>query len=209
MVPTLLIALALAVPPDGEVKRRAEELVGRLGDHTYRDREKAARELLDIGYPAKDAVLAGQRSHDPEVSDRCKKLYPVIWRIDLEKRVRRFLDDPDGPIPDDLPGAARWLKIAGDGKESRRLYAEMVRAHPEPLLAVELHPERLLAVYRDFVRDIYTSAVGAPGGVVAARRAPGESELLLFLFLGAAGDTRPATLAGMSSVYFTQFLTSP
>src|SRR5262245_59233630 len=98
MVPTLLIALALAVPPDGELKRRAEELVGRLGDPTYRDREKAARELLDIGYPAKEAVLAGQRSPDPEVSDRCKKLYPVIWRTDLEKRVQRFLDDPDGPI---------------------------------------------------------------------------------------------------------------
>src|SRR5438067_12995579 len=118
MFPTLLTALILGAPPaDRDPKRRAEDLVAHLGDPVYRDREKAARELLDIGYPAKDAVLAGQRSPDPEVSDRCKKLYPAIWRADLDKRVRRFLDDLDGPIPDDLPGAARWLKTAGDGKE--------------------------------------------------------------------------------------------
>jgi hypothetical protein len=210
MFPSLLTALALGAPQaDGELKKRAEELVGHLGDPVYRDREKAARELLDIGYPARDAVLAGQRSADAEVSDRCKKLYPAIWRADLDRRVGRFLADPDGPIPDDLPGAARWLKTAGDGKESRLLYASVVRAHPELLLEVELNPDRLRPAYVVLARDVYDRVHGRPPTAAANRPGPDESEVLAFLFLGATGDVRPTVLAGPSSVYFTQFLTSP
>ena len=93
----ILTALSLgAPPPDADLRKRAEELVARLGAPSYRDREKAARELVDIGYPAKDAVLAGKKSADSEISDRCAKLYPVIWRADLEKRVQAFLDEAGG-----------------------------------------------------------------------------------------------------------------
>ena len=175
-------------------------LVARLGSPSYRDREAAARALLAIGYPAKDAVLAGQKSPDTEISDRCAKLYPVIWRADLEKRVRKFLDDPDGLVPADLPGAARWLKAAGDGKESRQLYATLVRAHPETLTDVELHPERLQQAYYDLLRDVH----GRTGG----RANPAEADVLLFLFLGAAGDVRTAVQRGISSAYYYQFLNS-
>jgi hypothetical protein len=197
----LLTALSLADPaPDADLRTRAEGLVARLGAPSYRDREAAARALLDIGYPAKDAVLAGQKSADSEISDRCTKLYPVIWRTDLEKRVQKFLDDPDGLVPADLPGAARWLKTAGDGKESRQLYATLVRAHPEPLTDVELHPERVAQAYLDLVRDVHGRTVG--------RANPAEADVLLFLFLGAAGDVRPAAQRGISSAYYYQFLNS-
>jgi hypothetical protein len=47
------------------------------------------------------------------------------------------------------------------------------------------------------------------GAVGSDRPGPQESEVLAFLFLGAAGDVRPTTLAGASSIFFTQFLTSP
>jgi len=199
----LLTAFSLGAPPaDADLKKRAEGLVARLGSPGYRDREAAARELLDIGYPAKEAVLAGQKSPDTEVSDRCTKLYPVIWRADLEKRVQTFLDDPDGLVPADLPGAAQWLKAAGDGKESRQLYAALVRAHPEPLTDVELHPARLRQAYLDLVRDAHLRT----GGRSTVQQ---QADVLLFLFLGAAGDVRPAAQPGISSSYYYQFLNSP
>jgi len=207
-----LVALALAVvapPADSELKKKAEALVAQLGHPDYRDREKAARQLLDLGYPAKDAVLAGKQSSDTEISDRCKKLYPAIWRHGLEKRVQRFLDDTDGPIPDDLPAAARWLKLAGDGGKSREKYAEVVQAHAELLLEVELRPERLNDLYAEFIRGVY-DRTRSPGRPVSERRGPTESELLLYFFLGAAGDVRPSTLLpGAASTYYTQFLNVP
>jgi hypothetical protein len=206
----LFTTLTVAVPPaNADTNKRAEELVAHLGDPAYRDREKAARELLEIGYAARDAVLAGQKSPDTEISDRCKKLYPAIWRHDLDKRVQKFLDQADGPIPDDLPGAARWIKIAGDGKESRKLYAEMVKADPEPLLDIELHPERLRQAYLDLVKNIRTRMMTRP---VATRTdvtmGPREDEVLLFFFLGAAGEVRPTTSAGVTASYYYQFLSS-
>ncbi|MSR54364.1 MAG: hypothetical protein EXS09_13895 [Gemmataceae bacterium] len=211
MFSSALLALAIltgAPPADAVAKKRAVELVSQLGDKDYRDREKAAKELLEMGYVAKDAVLAGQSHADGEISERCKKLYPAIWRHDLEKRVQRFLDKPEAAIPDDLPGAARWLKIAGEGKESRAFYAEMVKAHPEPLLEVELHPERLKDVYTEFVKSVYSRTIRTPGGTVASRQ-PLDSEVLLYLFLGAAGEVRPSVSLGVSSTYYYQFLNAP
>src|SRR5690242_7701073 len=94
------MALSLGAPPDAAVKKRAEALVARLGSPSYRDRELAARELIEIGFAVRDAVLAGQKSPDPEIRERCTQLYPVIWRADLERRVKRFLDAPDGREPE-------------------------------------------------------------------------------------------------------------
>jgi hypothetical protein len=64
----LCAAFALAAPPAADPKARAAELVARLGDPEYRDREKASNELIAIGYPALDAVRAGQKSPDGEIS---------------------------------------------------------------------------------------------------------------------------------------------
>jgi hypothetical protein len=201
--PAILIAIVTLHPVV-----RAESLVVRLGDPTYLVRERAARELLEIGYPARAAVLTGQQSPDTEISDRCKKLYPAIWRHDLDKRVQKFLDKPNAPIPDDLPGAARWLKVAGDGRQSRELYAEMVKAHSELLLEVEVHPERLRDVYIEFVLSV--NSRNFTRGPAATRAAPTESEVTLFFFLGAAGGVRPTVVPrGTSSAQYSQFLNAP
>ena len=200
----VLTALILGAPPDADLKKRAEVLVARLGSPSYRDRELAARELIDIGFAAKDALLAGQKSPDTEISERCTQLYPVIWQADLERRIKRFVDGPDGAVPDDLPCAAGWVRIAGDGKASRALYATMVREHHEPLREVELHPGRQADVYLEFIRAVhgrgsYTGSAGKSG--------PADADVLLFLFLGAIGDTRPVRQPGISSANYSQFLT--
>ena len=207
MIPPAILIAIVALHP----VIRAESLVARLGDPTYLVRERAARELLEIGYPARAAVLAGQQSPDTEVSDRCKKLYPAIWRHDLDKRVQKFLDKPNAPIPDDLPGAARWLKVAGDGRQSRELYAEMVKAHAEVLLEVEVRPERMRDVYVEFVLSVYSRNFSrGPGTAVATRTTPTESDVTLFFFLGAAGGVRLTVVPrGTSSAHYSQFLNAP
>jgi hypothetical protein len=205
----LLAALLAAAPPETDLKKRAEELVPHLGNPSFRDREQAARELLAIGYPAKDAVLAGQKSKDAEVSDRCLKLYPIIWRTDLERRVQKFLDAPDGAVPADLPGATKWFDVAGDGKESRHLYTAMVTAHPELLLQVELQPERLSELYTDFARDHYARTVARPASGTSPGALPNEADVLLFLFLGTAGDARSDVPRGVSPSHIYRFLNAP
>lgn len=213
MLPAVLLTVAALGAPstDADLRRRAEALVAQLGDPSYREREEAARELLAIGYAARDAVLAGQKSADSEVRDRCRKLYPLIWRANLETQVKRFVEGADRRAPTDLPGVARWIGIAGDGKASRELYATMLLAHPDRLVDVALHPRRLDEVYLDLVKTVYQRAAGRPvvGGGATERLPPTEDEVLLFLFLGAVGDVRPTRQPGTSSSYYYQFLNAP
>jgi len=210
MTPTIILALlvtAEAPPTDSDLKKKAEALVARLGHPDYRDRELAARQLLELGYAAKDAVLAGQQSSDTEISDRCTRLYPAVWRHDLDKRIQRFLEDPEGVTPDDLPGAARWLTIAGDGRASRELYGEMLKSHPELLLDVQFHPERLRDIYTEFIRTVYSRNMVRVSGKAREQPGPSDSEQLLFFFLGAVDDVRPSrALPGTSSTYYHLFL---
>ncbi len=202
---SLLIALSLVAPDaDAALRMRANELVAKLGDASYRVREKATAELLAIGYPARDALLLGQRSDDLEVSQRCKNLYPVIWKRDLDKRIAKFLNAKDASIPDDLPAARRWLEIVGDNRESRETYGVLMREHSDELLKIELQPEQTQQQYYDFARNYYTKFNTGP----VPRAAIAEADILLFLFLGAVGEVRPPRVpAGMSSIYFTNFLT--
>lgn len=211
MISSAFLAITLmcgAPPTDAELQKRSQQLVAQLGDRSYRERERAAKELLEIGYPAKDAVLAGQSSADGEISERCRKLYPAIFRHDLEKRVAKFLDNIDGPIPDGLPGAVRWIKTVGDGKESRELYAEMVKAHPETLLNFELNPERLRELYAELMREVYTRSRTQVTGGVPIRQVATESEVSLFLFLGSCAEVRTSPISGVSSTYYMQFLSA-
>jgi hypothetical protein len=211
VTPTLLAtALALAAPPAAGVQQRATELVAQLGDPDYRDREKASHELISLGYPALDAVRAGQKSADGEISERCRKLYPIIWRDALERRIDKLVSDPTGPVPADLPGAADWLKIAGDTKDSRRLYGETILAHPDLMLELATHPDRRTQLYADLARDVYGRVSPRPVGVATpARSGPTDTEALLFLFLGSAGANRTTLLPGTSSTYYYSFLNSP
>ena len=211
MTATLLAtAVALCAPPMSDPKQRATDLVARLGDPDYRDREKAAHELISIGYPALDAVRAGQKSKDEEISERCRKLYPIIWRDALERRIDNLVSDPTAPIPADLPGAADWLKITGDSTDSRRLYGETVLAHPELMLDLATHPDRRAQLYADLVRDVYGRVNLRPVGVgTPVRSGPSEAEAALFLFLGSAGSNRTTFAPGTSSSYYYSFLNSP
>jgi hypothetical protein len=211
VTPTLFAtALALCAPPTADIKQRATDLVVQLGDPDYRDREKASTELISIGYPALDAVRAGQKSADGEISERCRKLYPIIWRDALERRIDKLVSDPTSPVPADLPGAADWLKITGDTKEGRRLYGETILAHPDLMLELATHPDRRAQLYADFVREAYGRITPRPVGVATpAKAGPTETEAALFLFLGSAGANRTTLLPGTSSTYYYSFLNAP
>jgi hypothetical protein len=65
----------------------------------------------------------------------------------------------------------------------------------------------LRQAYLDLVRNVYSRVNTRPAGrPVTSRPGPEDSEVLVFLFIGAAGDVRPATAVGVSSSYYYQFL---
>jgi hypothetical protein len=82
-----------------------------------------------------------------------------------------------------------------------------LKSHPDLLLDVQLHPDRLRDVYTEFIRAVHSRNMVRAPGISREQPAPSDSEMLLFFFLGAVDDVRPPrVLPGTSSSYYYQFL---
>jgi hypothetical protein len=182
---TTIAALALVAGPSGDAALflKARELVSQLAAPVFRDRENASRELVRMGYRARVALAEGESHPDPEVADRCRRLLPQAIEWHIQRLLEGFLADSNGPWPEDLPGARRWVQIVGSTKESRELFAEMVQNHRQILAQVEQAPRQLPEIYKTFCQEVYARY---RSNIEDRFRYSGvsRSELVLFLFLG-------------------------
>ncbi|HVK16734.1 MAG TPA: hypothetical protein VM533_07275 [Fimbriiglobus sp.] len=126
----------LAVAPEQVAKARG--LVKQLGSAAYRDRDRAARELADMGRAALPALDASRHDPDPEVRMRVVALLPRAEADELRARIDTFLADADARYSHDLPAFHRFRAIAGDDRDARTLYADVLknRANYDLLLAL-------------------------------------------------------------------------
>jgi hypothetical protein len=120
---------------------KAENLVHALGDHSYKVREQAGRDLLQMGRAAYPALQQGLMDENPEVRARCRRLWPIIFDIDLQARLDLFLADTEGKQTHDLPGWPRFRKLVGEDRSARELYAKMLRADGALMEQAENRPE--------------------------------------------------------------------
>ena len=173
---------APAASPDDQ--KKARELVKQLGDPKFQTREAAAKELVRMGRAAKAALLEGAKSPDAEVAERSRRLLPLALEADLKARMEAFLANPDGPLPDDLPGIRRFVKIAGAGKDSRELYAELLKTHGKLLDALEQEPKKAGEHYQALCYDFYNRIRPRKKGVGTGPVELSRADVAAFLFAG-------------------------
>jgi hypothetical protein len=107
----------------------AEQLVRQLGDASFEQRERASRQLLEIGLEARAVLDDGMRHPDAEIAFRCRRLWDEV-RL--------------------LAGWQQVSQIVGDSPAARALYDKMFLADPafwyelaeNPGPLDELFPER-------------------------------------------------------------------
>ena len=109
-------------PPDLEV------LVRQLGDDAYAARHQAADELAAVGLPARDALVAGLQSRDPEVRRRCRWILADVLEADFQRRLAAFVADREESPDHGLPRWSRYRQLIGSDAASRRLFVQMQRA---------------------------------------------------------------------------------
>lgn len=184
-----LAGTALAAPPvaaDSPENRKAQELVVQLGSKKYREREKAAAELVQMGRSAKAALLEGRTNADPEVNARCYQLLPQALALDLMFRVERFLKDTDGKLEHDLPLWKTYRDKIGSDENARRLFAEMLKVNGAILEAVEEEPAKVTELIQRRYQEMYYEMFGNPfggrlgGGYQPAKLNPNELCCILF-----------------------------
>jgi len=125
--------LAAAGPKPGDEGTpeytKAAELVRQLGAPRFAARESAAKELIEMGGAAVQALRAGTRSTDEEVRNRSTALLPKAVAAEWDRRATAFLADREDKEKHELPLRAEFEKAVGPvDAGSRKLFAEMLRA---------------------------------------------------------------------------------
>jgi len=155
----LFLASLLGAPApasEGSTDPKLVELVRQLGAKSYRVREDAARGLLTRGAASVAVLTDGLRDTDPEVSQRCRQLLPQASALDRNEKLAALLKNPAAPPPPKgLAGLDRFLKITGDDKGSRELYAELLTIHHRTLEAAEEDIKKATEQFRQFSDEAY------------------------------------------------------
>jgi hypothetical protein len=189
---------------------RARQLVKQLGDARFNVRDAAEKELMRLGLAAFEALKEGEKDTDLHVHERCRALQLIVSELMLQKQIEHFKNKESGP--EALIFAESFLKITGDTKEARELYAEAMIMHSQLLDDVwrdrkngvqTLHAYcDLLAARIRFQQDIDSGSL-----IESTKRAEPikRADLLVFFFLS---QELPAEKDGSFSNYCYQVLRS-
>lgn len=143
-----------------EVEALARQLVLKLGDRDFREREAASRELAKLGLGALTAVEEGRRSPDPEVRTRCRSLSPKIRALDLERRLGELAADKDGRIANTLPLGATYERICGKDENARKFYIEICKNHIQMLDYAASNPKITGDAFNGLTKQIENTGKG-------------------------------------------------
>ncbi len=177
LAPVLQAAHLLAAdePP---TQQQLTQLVEQLGNDSYRIREQAQRELLEIGLLARKALVRGLRSPDLEIRLRARRLLAQVVEEEFEGRLADFIADVNGTKEHDLPGWKRYRESVGNTRIARTLFVSMIREEMALLQAFETGMQ-LEKTFSNRVRALQPySSINSNGPRVAS-----SSSLATMLFL--------------------------
>ena len=185
MTPVIVLAsclLAALLSPgivraaDDPTPDQLSKLVKLLGDDSFRTRERAYRELLSVGLPARNALTRGLRSPDLEIRVRARRLLSQVLEDEFEGRLAAFIADVQGTKEHDLPGWKRYRDSVGTRRMARTLYVSMIREEI-PLLQALDSGRQLDQLFAERVKGLQPYSYGN-----GPRTAPAAS-LATLLFL--------------------------
>jgi len=193
MFPCLVsvVALLSAVPARSadrektpqEIENLAEELVRKLGNPDYHEREAASKELAKLGLGALKAIQEGLDNPVPEIAYRCESLYPKIRRLDLKRRIEVLAADQEGRIANTLPLGVTYEKICGKDENARKFYIELCKNNLQLLDDADNDPKTTGKAYVDFFNGIEKRGNG-----VSPAETEGAALLLAALLLIGADE---------------------
>ncbi len=106
--------------------------IEQLGSPQFGVRERAVQQLARCDASAVEPLRkASEASTDQEVKSRCLAIADAIYDLDVGKRTSAFLKDPDLTKDYGFEGWIPFSEIAGSGRLSKRLFAELIKTNPD------------------------------------------------------------------------------
>jgi hypothetical protein len=168
--------------PSGDRYAECWELVQQLGDEQFAVRERAMTRLIEIGLPAREALLDGRKHADREIRYRCERIASLVEELDFQRRLSSFsAGRSDGH---DLPGWKQYRTRFGDDAEIRALFVEMQEAESDLMQAVANGPQGVQNAVRERCLLLQQAQRSGgqpitPGNIAALLFAVGEADVNL------------------------------
>ncbi|HJZ92459.1 MAG TPA: hypothetical protein VKE40_16400, partial [Gemmataceae bacterium] len=125
--------------------------------------------------------------------------------IERNEKLALLVKDPSAPPPKGLAGLERFLKITGDDKAARELYAELMGIHHLTLEAAEKDPRKAAEYFQQFCNETYNKweMTIRTGRYSTDNLLSGKADIAYFLFVSADTRLRQNDLGmGRSGIFF-------
>ena len=139
LLPGILLMVApesvTAADPPTPAKREETtgHLIEQLGHASFAIREKAARTLASRGIQAQKELKQALLNPDLEIRMRAHRILLKSLQSEFAARIAAFISDVDGKQEHDLPGWKQFKETMGNDRNTRQLFADMVRRESELL----------------------------------------------------------------------------
>jgi hypothetical protein len=129
-------------------------LIASLGSQQFAERERATRELLNLGMEAQPALEKATKSADAEVRVRARTILAEVTAAEFQRRLEAFAADADGAKQLTLPAWEIFSARYGDHRPARQLFVSMQRCEPLLLAALAESPAAATAALNARTREI-------------------------------------------------------
>jgi hypothetical protein len=173
-IAVLALFAAPGLPHQAPPTDPCAELVRQLGDKSYRVRTEAAVELARMGSAAVPALREGAKHPDAEIAAVCRRLLPQAEALQRKENLDALLNETTGPpaktggaerapqprpsvpgtIANRLAGLEPFLKVTGDSRSARELYAELMREHGRAMELREQDPREAIRAFNEVGEQI-------------------------------------------------------
>ena len=109
------------------------QLIKQLGHASFAVRETAARTLTSRGIQVHKELKLALLNPDLEIRMRAHRILLKSLQSEFAARIAAFISDVDGKQEHDLPGWKQFRATMGNGRNTRKLFADMVRRESELL----------------------------------------------------------------------------
>ena len=136
----LLVSAVLAVAAEDPLqsnKVNVDQLIKQLGDPSFTVRENATESLAELGIRAQQELKRALLNPDLEIRMRAHRILLKSLQSEFAAKIAAFISDVDGKQEHDLPGWKQFRKTIGSDRNTRILFADMMRRESEILESFE------------------------------------------------------------------------
>ncbi len=176
---TIAVSVCKVAAEDGSTELANMALVRQLGTASFGQRRAAAKELVELGMAAKPALMQGMAQEDLEVRMAAHRILVQILQTEFDATINAFLSAQTADTGAKVPGWEPFKANVGDSANSRQLFANMLRAEYQLIVAFDQDDRSLDQLLLERVKSIASTPMLANG----SRSAIPAPTLATILFL--------------------------